>query len=140
MNPLMHATILLAHGSRDPDWKRPVEAIAARMQTLDPSCQVGCAYLENMQPDLGTCVTEWVQRGVMSVTVFPLFLGAGKHVRHDIGTLAQAVRLQHPSLAVNVGTMMGDHPEFTDLTALLALKTAALQPLVQPAVQPSASR
>lgn len=125
----MHATILLAHGSRDPQWKRPVEAVAARMRELDPLHTVGCAYIENMQPDLLACVESLAaQEELRSIRIFPLFLGAGKHVREDIGELANSVRQRHPNLAVQLITMMGDHPEFTNLLAQLALTAKVGKP------------
>ena len=118
----MHATILLAHGSRDPDSKRPVEAIAVRMRMLEPQHTVSCAYIENMQPDLLACVQSLAAQDLQSLSIFPLFLGAGKHVREDIGKLADLVRQRHPGVSVRLIGMMGDHPEFTHLMAQLALQ------------------
>ena len=118
---ILHATVLLAHGSRDPQWKRPVEAVADRMRELDPSHTVSCAYLENTQPNLLACVESLAAQELQSIRIFPLFLGAGKHVREDIGALAEGVRQQYPKLEVQLIGMMGEHPEFTNLLAQLAL-------------------
>ena len=121
----MNATILLAHGSRDPHWRRPVEAVAARMRELDPLHTVSCAYIENMQPDLMACVESLAVAPLKSIRIFPLFLGAGKHVREDIGALTEQVRQRHPSLEVQLLGMMGEHAEFTNLLAQLALVAKA---------------
>ena len=44
--------ILLGHGSRDPLWRRPIEAVAERLEQRHPGVAVSCAYLELEQPDL----------------------------------------------------------------------------------------
>ena len=54
------ATVLFAHGSRDPLWSRPIEAVAQRMRSRDAAAQVRCAYLELTTPDLPTVVAELV--------------------------------------------------------------------------------
>ena len=55
------AMVFFAHGSRDPLWRRPAEAIAERVRQLDPKLLVRCAYLELTEPDLAACVAELVQ-------------------------------------------------------------------------------
>ena len=37
--------IVFAHGSRDPLWHRPVEAVAERIRAQQPQALVACAYL-----------------------------------------------------------------------------------------------
>jgi lipopolysaccharide export system permease protein len=36
--------ILLAHGSRDPQWREPIEAVAAQIRAVAPGTPVRCAY------------------------------------------------------------------------------------------------
>ena len=48
----MHAIILFAHGSRDPLWHRPIQAVAQRIAKRDAQVLVRCAYLELTAPDL----------------------------------------------------------------------------------------
>ena len=82
--------ILLAHGSRDPLWKAPIEAIAAHIEKTAPSVAIRCAYLEVMAPDLAISVAELASLGVLAIRVIPLFLGMGKHTRED-----QQLRMQY---------------------------------------------
>ena len=74
-------TILLAHGSRDPLWRQPIEAVARHIGVISPDAYVNCAYLEANAPDLAASVAELLPLGVSSITVVPLFLGIGKHAR-----------------------------------------------------------
>lgn len=46
------AVVLFAHGSRDPLWCRPIEAIAAPMGALEPGAPAPCAHPGLTQPEL----------------------------------------------------------------------------------------
>ena len=91
-----HSIILFGHGSRDPLWCKPIEAVAARMQRLQPDVPVRCAYLELSAPDLPTCASELIALGARSVGVVPMFLGTGRQARPDLPVLVEALRAQHP--------------------------------------------
>jgi sirohydrochlorin cobaltochelatase len=46
--------VLFAHGSRDPLWHKPMEAVAAHIATASAQTPVEGAYLEISTPDLTT--------------------------------------------------------------------------------------
>jgi sirohydrochlorin cobaltochelatase len=83
---LKEGIVLVAHGSRDPEWSRPFERIAASLAQRLPAVSVGLAYLEH-GPSLDETVTAMVAKGVASIRVVPLFLGPGGHVREDLPKL-----------------------------------------------------
>ena len=119
-----HSIILFGHGSRDPLWCKPIEAVAARMRQLQPSVEVRCAYLEMSPPDLPTVTSELIARGSQSIDIVPMFLGAGRHAREDLPKLVQALRTQHPTVHLRMQMAMGEQPAVLDLMALTALGTA----------------
>lgn len=88
--------LLFAHGARDPHWATPFQAIAAQLQAQAPALQVELAFLELMSPDLPTAAARLAERGCGLVTVVPLFLGSGGHVRRDLPQLLEQVARQHP--------------------------------------------
>jgi hypothetical protein len=57
---------------------------------------VELAFLELMQPDLPTVVAQQVAAGSRRVTVIPVFLGQGGHVRRDLPQLLEQLRQAHP--------------------------------------------
>jgi sirohydrochlorin cobaltochelatase len=114
--------VLFAHGSRDARWREPVEAVARRMQALDPEVPVLCAYLELVAPDLPAAASQLVARGASDVHVVPLFLGMGKHVRDDLPRLVAALRNTHPGVAFSLASAVGEAPEVIDLLARIALR------------------
>ena len=121
----MHAIILFAHGSRDPLWHKPIQAVAQRIAERDPQVMVRCAYLELTEPDLLHVASELASAGATSMCVVPLFLGVGKHAREDLPVLVEQVKAAHPKLTVNCQRAVGEQERLLDLLAEIALKGEA---------------
>jgi sirohydrochlorin cobaltochelatase len=115
-----HATILFAHGSRDPLWRQPIEAVASQIRQLAPGAQVRCAYLEITVPDLSTSAAELASLGATSITVLPLFLGVGKHAREDMPLLMAALQARHPRIVFDLRPSIGEEMQVIELLARLA--------------------
>jgi len=113
--------VLFAHGSRDALWRAPIEAVAARVRTLAPSARVCCAYLEHTAPDLPAAVQALLAEGARAVTVWPMFLGAGRHAREDLPRLVQELRQRHPGLLITLQPPIAEHPAVLDAMARTAL-------------------
>lgn len=116
--------ILFAHGSRDPLWSQPMEAVAARTRQLDPQALVRCAYLELTAPDLPACAAELVASGVQSITIVPMFLGVGKHAREDLPHLVADLQHRYPGVAWHLQGAIGEDARVTDLLARIALSAS----------------
>lgn len=114
-------TILFAHGSRDPLWRKPIEAVASHIQQIAPAIHVRCAYLELTVPDLPTSAAELATLGVTSITVVPLFLGVGKHAREDLPLLMAELKSNHPQIAFNLRLAIGEEAQVIELMARIAL-------------------
>ncbi|WP_092951108.1 sirohydrochlorin chelatase [Paracidovorax konjaci] len=112
--------VLFAHGSRDPLWRAPIEAVETRMRLQNPNVEVRCAYLELIEPDLPAVVRELAASGIDHLSVVPMFLGTGKHAREDLPLLVHALRAEHPHLTVTVQGAIGEDPRMTALMASIA--------------------
>ena len=113
--------VLFAHGSRDPHWRAPIEAVAAQIRTRQPGTPVGCAYLELCAPSLPEAATDLIAGGAKKIRVFPLFLGVGKHAREDFPLLIEQIRAAHPGVAVELLPTAGEYQQLTSLMADIAL-------------------
>ncbi len=119
--PMKPAIILFAHGSRDPLWRLPIEAVATEIQSRDQGVQVSCAYLELCLPSLPQAAADFIAAGVVHIRIFPLFLGVGKHAREDLPLIIEEIRAAHPSLRIELLPTAGESPQLTALMADIAL-------------------
>jgi sirohydrochlorin cobaltochelatase len=104
---LKQGVVLFAHGSRDPEWARPFEQIAA---ALSGKLAVRLAYLEMMQPPLGKAIDALVADGCDAIRVVPVFLGQGGHVKHDLPRLVAAAHAAHPGVSLTLEKAIGERP------------------------------
>ena len=116
------AIVLFAHGSRDPLWHKPMEAVAAQIAVQAPDTPVACAYLELSTPDLPTVVDQLVTSGATSISIVPMFLGVGRHAREDLPALVTALRLKFPDLAFTLNAAVGENAKLVQLLANIALE------------------
>ncbi len=114
------AVVLFAHGSRDPLWHKPMEAVAAQLLVTDAKLAVRCAYLELSTPDLPSVCQELSAQGFKHVTVVPMFLGVGRHAREDLPLLLQTLRAQHPAVHFELKAAVGEDPRLIQLLAQIA--------------------
>ncbi len=116
-----HGIVLFAHGSRDPLWHKPMDAVAAHIATLSPDTPVVCAYLELSTPDLTTATQTLLQRGVQGITILPMFLGVGKHAREDLPELVANLRSRYPDTRFSLQPAVGEDTRLVQLMAQIAL-------------------
>lgn len=118
--PPQRGIIFFAHGSRDPLWRKPIEDVAAVVRQRDSSAMCACAYLELSEPDLPSACQTLLAQGCTHITVLPMFLGTGRHARHDLPQLVQALRAAHPQISFDIATAVGEDPRVTQLLADIA--------------------
>jgi sirohydrochlorin cobaltochelatase len=120
-DPQKHAVVLFAHGSRDPLWHKPMEAVAEQIARDTPALAVRCAYLELSQPDLASACQELIAAGANQLTVVPMFLGVGRHAREDLPVLVQQLRAQFPTVVFELKPAVGEDPRLIGLLAQIAV-------------------
>ena len=113
--------ILFAHGSREPQWRAPIEAVAVQISARQPDARVRCAYLEICEPSLLDAASELIAAGARQLRVFPLFLGVGKHAREDLPLLIAQVRAAHPDVPIELLPAAGEYAQMTALMADIAM-------------------
>jgi sirohydrochlorin cobaltochelatase len=121
--PMKPGLILFAHGARDPAWAAPFDAIAQAVRQDAPQHAVSVAYLELMTPDLATAAAALVGQGCDRITVVPMFLGAGGHVKRDLPALVEPIRQRHTGVTFLVTPAIG---ESSLVTRAIAHATVAL--------------
>lgn len=107
----MRGIVLFAHGAHDPEWARPFEAIRDTMRKQRPEYPIQLAYLEMMSPTLDEAVDSLVSQGASAITVFPLFMAQGGHLKNDLPLILDAMRAAHPHIPISLESAIGEVPE-----------------------------
>jgi sirohydrochlorin cobaltochelatase len=113
----MRALVLFAHGARDPAWVEPFLRLQKLIEAQRPGVIVKLAFLELMQPPLPELVEQLVASGCREISVVPVFLGQGGHVRRDLPALIEGLRQRHADLDLRVAGAVG---EDADVLAAIA--------------------
>ena len=110
--------VLFAHGSRDAGWAAPFREILKRLRETLPEAEIRLAYLEIMKPSLDGAIAELVKCDVGAISIVPLFLGYGGHIRKDLPALVAAAS---PKVKVTIEPPVGELPSVIDaITAAIA--------------------
>jgi sirohydrochlorin cobaltochelatase len=107
----MRGIVLFAHGARDPEWARPFEEIRSRVRSSRPEYPIEIAYLEIMSPTLEEAIDSLANRGALAITVFPLFMAQGGHLKQDLPKILDAIRASYPRIPIALAPAVGEVPE-----------------------------
>jgi sirohydrochlorin cobaltochelatase len=102
------ALILFAHGAREAEWALPFESIRRRIMTRRPGLAVELAFLEIMQPTLAEAAGKLVADGHAAITIVPVFMGQGGHLKRDLPRLVDDLRARHPGTALTLTPPIGE--------------------------------
>jgi sirohydrochlorin cobaltochelatase len=118
------AVVLLAHGSPDPDWRRPIEALAQRLREREPGRTVMVAYLACLEPSLEQAVARLWAQGHRWLLVLAAFLSpGGRHIKEDVPRLVAEQAELHPELRIELRPgALGAEPEVVEALAEAAVR------------------
>lgn len=113
---MSEALILFAHGARDPQWAVPFQNIRDLVAARRPDLVVELAFLELMSPRLAEAA-ERVAGKVERITVAPLFMAQGGHLKQDVPRLLAEVQQRHPGVRVELLPPVGEVAAILDAIA-----------------------
>jgi sirohydrochlorin cobaltochelatase len=119
---MTRAIVLVGHGSRDAQWREPMDEVARRIRARVAQVDVRCAFLELEQPGLPEAIADLVEVGADAIRVVPMFLGAGRHAREDLPRLVEQCRYAHPEIPIELQASVGENARVLDIIATLALE------------------
>ena len=121
----MRGLILFAHGARDPRWADPLHRLRERVALKVPGTPVNVAFLDIMEPGLPAAAAALVDAGCTGISIVPVFLGEGGHVRRDLAALVGALAERYPAIDLRCAPAVGEDESVLD--ALASYCVAALQ-------------
>ena len=120
----MRGIVLFAHGARDPEWARPFEAIRESVRKQRPEYPIVLAFLELMSPTLEEAIATLAGEGASAITVFPLFMAQGGHLKQDLPRILDEIRGSHPHVPISLEPAIGDVPAIREAIAGWILERA----------------
>ena len=96
------ALVLVAHGSPDPDWRKPLLALRERLAAQRGADRVGLAYLAH-PPTIGEVAAELADLGHAKIVVVAALLSpGGRHVKRDLPAAVDELRRRMPELSISL--------------------------------------
>lgn len=93
--------VLLAHGSRDADWRRPLERLGELLEQRAPEAGVCLAYLQLAEPTLETALRSCRDQGGRTALVVPVFLSGGGHLLRDVPRITKLAAAEVEKLSTS---------------------------------------
>jgi sirohydrochlorin ferrochelatase len=112
------ATLIVGHGSQDPEGIQEFLQLVELFQQHDPAQIVECGFLEFAQPTIQQGLDRCVERGAHSIVVLPGVLMAAGHAKNDIPSEVQAARRRHPGIVIHQGRHFHLHPKILQLCTM----------------------
>ena len=103
------ANILLAHGSKDPRWRKSFEDLLEKSVKSSPNKTFCLCYLELCKPSLSEIVKDLADNTKISnINIHPIFLSAGIHFNEDIQTMVSDLQAIYPHLKFKINDVVGN--------------------------------
>jgi sirohydrochlorin cobaltochelatase len=102
------AIVLFAHGAREAQWAEPFRKIQGMVREKKPGVHVELAFLELMQPTLDEAVSGLAAHGIKNISVIPLFLAQGGHLKEDLPRKLTEIRRRHPGISFRISPPIGE--------------------------------
>ena len=73
-----------------------------------PGVPVELAFLELMQPSLDEAIADLAARGIKNISVIPLFMAQGGHLKQDLPLKLAEIRKHHPAISFKISQPIGE--------------------------------
>jgi sirohydrochlorin ferrochelatase len=101
------AVLLVGHGSRRSEANDALVFLAELVGRKRPGARIAYCFLQFAKPDLKEALAALDADGVREVTVVPVFLYEGIHIREDIPEVLSEVAAERPHLRMVLSPVLG---------------------------------
>ncbi len=111
----MRSILLVSHGSKAPQAREEIEALAALLKKRSGVKTVQPAFLEIESPDIPEGIRRCVHQGATEVTILLNFLNSGRHAGDDIPKIIRQARKEHPGVKFQMTKPIGQEDYLVDI-------------------------
>lgn len=112
--------VLLAHGSRNPRWRKPFEHLLEELRREVGRDRAYLSYMEMAEPSLSDVIRQLSDRGMGPIRILPLFMSNGSHLSEDIPAQVAQLHRDYPGLELELLPPIGSHSRFMAMVRELA--------------------
>ncbi|PTX64569.1 sirohydrochlorin cobaltochelatase [Melghirimyces profundicolus] len=123
----MKMTLLIGHGSRDPEGCEEFREMVEKMRQRLPDRRVEFCFLEFESPNVREGVDRCAALGATEVTAIPIMLLDALHYTDDIPRELENAGKRHPGLSIRYGAHLGFHEKMLEVL-LQCLREAGEDP------------
>ena len=102
------ASILFAHGARDPGWAGPLWRVREQMLARSSGLRVELAFFGFIEPTLPDCVASLFNEGFERIVIVPMFIAQGGHLKKDLPLIVEELRHRYPQVVFEVAGPVGE--------------------------------
>ena len=115
----MRSILLVSHGSKAPQARKEIEALAEQLKKRSSVAIVQLAFLEIESPDIPEGIRQCVQKGAKEITILLNFLNSGRHAGDDIPKIIRQARQDHPGIKFRMTKPIGQEDYLVDISLKL---------------------
>jgi sirohydrochlorin cobaltochelatase len=78
------------------------------LQDRMPDADIEPAFLEHMKPTLEAAAGDLIGRGATEISIVPVFIANGGHLREDLPRRVDALKAIHPGVPVRIAPPIGE--------------------------------
>ncbi len=121
MNNINKSLLIIAHGSKKKVSNIEIHQLANNIFIKNKTFNfVQACFLEIADPSISQGIKICVDRNASSITIFPYFLAAGRHVIEDIPQIINYEKLKYPKVSIKMLPYLGSSPVIIDIVRTLA--------------------
>ena len=102
------ASILFAHGARDPGWAGSLWRVREQMLARSSGLRVELAFFGFIEPPLPDCVASLFNEGFERIVIVPMFIAQGGHLKKDLPLIVEELRHRYPQVVFEVAGPVGE--------------------------------
>ena len=114
--------VVFAHGSSEQEANEAVKKVAEKTAVLCGLELWSQAFLDPIQPNLGTAVGILSRQGAQKIVIVPYFLTMGVHIQKDLPNIIEEISKVYPSIQIVCAPSLDGDPFLVDILVRRARK------------------